>query len=131
MSDDPKQLKLGWTISKTIGVAVVNPRAASAMRKSLGIVLSYKGSTLTLQKDSIKIEGSIEEAAMALAEHILEDKKNNPDIKYFSYISIEAYLIEDEVFLNPKIKAQHYDMAQWDLLKQETEKICNKLTAFM
>lgn len=65
------------------------------MRISLGIVLSYKGSTLTLQKDSIKIEGSIEEAAMALAEHILEDKKNKPDIKYFSYISIEAYLIED------------------------------------
>lgn len=26
-ADEPKQLKLGWTVRETIGIAVVNPRA--------------------------------------------------------------------------------------------------------
>jgi hypothetical protein len=34
-ADEPKQLKLGWVVSEIIGLAIVNPRAVAAGRKSV------------------------------------------------------------------------------------------------
>jgi hypothetical protein len=117
-------LKLGWTVYETIGMGIINPRALSC------IILTYRSTTITIKDLSVTIEGTTEEAAMALADHILKDMKRDANIKYFSYRSIEAYLIEGNVVVNPKIQ-NVMDSKQWDILKKETEKICNNLKAFM
>lgn len=129
---DEKKLKLGWTVSETIGVAIVNPRASHSARALPQITLTYKGATLIITDNAITITGTIEEAAMALADHILKDVKRMDAIgaKYFSYRSMEVYLIDGNVVLNPKV-LNIMEPGDWDFLKKSTEKICNNLKVFM
>jgi|SRR5579864_8017552 len=126
-----KQLKLGWTVHEVIGMAIVNPRAVAGVKALPRIVLTYKNTTITIRNDSIIIDGIMEEAAMALADHILTDmKRAAPEVKYFSYRALEAYVIDGKIVVNPKI-LNAMDPERWELLKRETEKICNNLKAFM
>lgn len=47
---------ISWSISETIGVAIVNPRAVTG-RKSLGITLTHKATTIKITDTSITIDG--------------------------------------------------------------------------
>jgi hypothetical protein len=128
---EAKELKLGWTVHEVIGVAIVNPRAVAGVKALPRIVLTYKNTTITIRNDSVIIDGVMEEAAMALADHILKEiKRAAPEVKYFSFRAIEAYVIDGKILVNPKIQ-NAMDADQWALLKRETEKICNNLKAFM
>lgn len=127
-----KKLKLGWVVSETIGVAIVNPRASHSARALPQITLTYKGATIIITDNAITITGTIEEAAVALAEYVLDYIKRvqGSDTKYFSFRSIEAYIIDDKVVLNPKV-LNIMEPGDWDFLKKSTEKICNNLKVFM
>lgn len=129
---DEKKLKLGWTVHETIGVAIVNPRALTGMKASPWITLTHKGTTIKITDTSVTIDGTIEEAAMALAEYILDYIKRlkGSDTNYFSFRSIEAYVIDGNVLVNPKIQ-NIMEPGDWELLKKSTEKICNNLKVFM
>ena len=127
---ETKQLKLGWTVSETIGVAIVNPRAVTGVKALPRITLTYKDTTIEIRDTSIIIHGVMEEAAMALADHILTDWKRDPKIQFRTYRAIEAYEIEGKILINPRVNGI-MDADRWDLLKKETEKICNNLRAFM
>lgn len=127
---EPKQLKLGWVVSETIGVAIVNPRATAGMKAIPRISLTHKSTTIEIRDTSITIDGVIEEAAMALADYILKDMKRDPNIKWRAYRAIEAYVIDDKILINPRVQ-NAMDAERWALLKKETEKICNNLRAFM
>lgn len=127
---EPKQLKLGWVVSETIGVAIVNPRAVAGVKALPRITLTYKNTTIEIRDTSISIDGVIEEAAMALADYILKDMKRDPNVKWRAYRAIEAYIIDDKILINPRVQNVMAE-DQWLLLKKETEKICNNLKAFM
>ena len=130
--DERKKLKLGWVVSETIGMAIVNPRGLTGMKASPWITLTHKGTTVRIRDNSVIIDGSIEEAAMALAEHILKDIERASDFNanYFSYRSIEVYVIDGQIVINPKTQ-NIMEPGDWALLKKSTEKICNSLKAFM
>lgn len=127
---EEKRLKLGWVVSETIGVAIVNPRGLTGMKASPWITLIYRGTTLRIRDNAVTVDGTMEEAAMALAERILQDARRDDSIKYFSYRAIEAYVIDGQIVINPKTQ-NIMEPQDWDLLKKETEKICNNLKAFM
>lgn len=127
---ETKQLKLGWSVSETIGVAIVNPRAMAGMKALPRITLTYRNTTIVIRNDSIIIDGIMEEAAMALADHILAEMKRDTSVLYRSYGAIEVYVIDGQVVINPKVQ-NVMDTDRWALLKKETEKICNNLRFFM
>lgn len=127
---EAKQLKLGWTVSETIGVAIVNPRAVAGVKALPRITLTYKNTTIEIRNDSITIDGVMEEAAMALADYILTDWKRDPKIQFRTYRAIEAYEIEGKILINPRVN-NIMDPERWVLLKKQTENICNNLKAFM
>ncbi len=120
----------GWTITETIGIAVVNTRAVSnAIRATRFHFKNEKGS-LFIDRYSIIIEGQIEAAAVAFAEDVLKNAKINPDLNYLNIIgaSIEngkytLTLLEQGLgIIDPDV---------WLTFKSNVESICNNLTVFI
>lgn len=128
-----KELKLGWTVSETIGVAIVNPRGVNSMKAIPRFNFKNEQGGIDIRRYSIEITGSVEGAASAFAKAILDRTTNRNQNEHWTYCDIiyvnydggvyRLHLNEDgDGLIDPDI---------WSAFKKHVEKICNDLKAFL
>jgi hypothetical protein len=130
MSD---KLKLGWTVSETIGMAIVNPRAVSALRGKF--VFSSETGTLTIT-DLPVITGAVEGAALAFANDVLEAKMpaNSTDLRIYrnrEMLELIGVRRENSTYVLYYLEPDLFQGEDWVRFKAAVEKICNDLTIFI
>lgn len=106
------------------------PRKCKYVKAIPRILLSSKDGSIDIREYTVTITGSVESAALAMAEDILRRRKNQPDSHSLNYRCIEVYIKDKEYILSLK----HHNamkLDDWNLLKKNVEKICNDLVAFM
>lgn len=129
---EPKQLKLGWTVSETIGVAVVNPRGLKSMNIITKNIFGNEAGSIDIRRYSIEIVGAVESAAKAFAEEILSKKIATPDYEswqYFDVIDIVYRNGEYILYLTGNGRGL-IDPDLWMTFKKDVEKIC-RMKAFL
>lgn len=128
---ETKELKLGWTISETIGVAIVNPRAMGAVKALPRHVFENENGGIDIRRFSIEIFGRHEAAAKAMAEELLKHKSgSNHDWNYMGVIIAEEYLGRFTIKLSEKGEGI-IDPEVWLTFKKNVEKMCNDLKVFL
>lgn len=124
---EPKNLKLGWTVSETIGVAVVNPRGVTGMKAVSAFNFQNEHGGIEIRQYSIEITGSTESAAKAFAEEILSKKKPQ---SYFNVIRVDVENNKYTITLG-KGGTGLISPEVWAEFKKNVERICNDLKAFL
>jgi hypothetical protein len=102
-------------------------------------VLTSKTGSIEMRSNTITIGGTIEGAALALAEDVLKQLPKNrvwydgATYATKTYVgSIQAIYYKDSGQYNlVLLNLEALDPDKWATLKKSTEKICNDLTAFM
>lgn len=126
-----KELKVGWTVSETIGVAIVNPRAVAGMKAIPKYIFDNADGGIEIKRYSISIYGDREAAAKAMAEEILNHKTgSNHDWNYMGVIVAEEYLGKFSIKLTENGEGI-VDPEIWLTFKKNVEKMCNDLKAFL
>lgn len=128
---ETKELKLGWVVSETIGVAIVNPRATGMAKALPRHVFENENGGIDIRRYSIEIFGQHEAAAKAMAEELLKHKTgSNHSWNYMGVIECEEYLGRFIIRLTEKGEGI-IDPEVWATFKKNVEKICNDLKAFL
>ena len=122
-----KELKLGWTVSETIGVAVVNPRGVTGMKAIPKFNFQSDKGGIEIRQYSIEITGSTEAAAKAFAEEILSKKSAQ---SYFNVIRVDVKDNKYTIALG-KGGSGLISPEVWAEFKKNVERICNDLKAFL
>lgn len=86
--------------------------------------------SITIYRHSVSINGTMEDAAIALSNAILNYKKGNPNANYGTWGPLDFLFFEGRVVIALSDQTA-IDKENWNLLKKSTEKICNDLKAFM
>jgi hypothetical protein len=105
------------------------PPRGSTVKAVPRIYLSSETGSIEIRQYSFTIRGSVEGAALAMAEDILKKKKENPQAQSHYYMAIDVFNRDNEIILG--INSVPYDKEVWDTFKKNVEKICNNLTAFI
>lgn len=96
------------------------------------LVFENEKGGIEIRRNSIKITGVMESAALALANTILNRKV---DKKYdtWNYMNVvDVVCVEGKYNLNlTGTGLTAIDLEQWNVFKKSVETICNNLTAFM
>lgn len=87
---------------------------------------------IEIRRDSIKITGAVESAALALANAILNRKTNEKydTWNYMNVVYVVCFERKYAISLTPS-KIDGLNAEQWETFKKNVETICNNLTAFM
>ena len=130
-----KELKLGWVVSETIGVAIVNPRGVNGMKAIPKFVFGDENGYIEIRRYSIQIVGSLEAAAKAMVEKELLPRRDatSPSPASWDYMKVievtrtgttfKIDLTDDGLgLIDPEI---------WATFKKSVEKMSNDLTAFL
>lgn len=129
-----KELKLGWTVSETIGIAVVNPRAVAGVKAIPKYIFDNEEGGIEIRRYSIHIFGNPEAAAKAMAEELLKRRDASvPSACTWDYMKVievtrtgttfSVNLTDDGLgLIDPEV---------WAPFKKNVEKITNKLVAFL
>jgi len=131
MSD--KNLKLGWTVSETIGIAVVNPRGVSSMKAIPKFYFHNEGGGIDIRRYSIEIIGNPESAAKAFAEGILSKKDLKPGYDTWQYCDvIDIVYTDNKYYVSLTGNGLGLiDQDVWMSFKKNVQTICNDLKAFL
>lgn len=103
--------KIGWMVSESIGVSVVNPKVV--MKAIPRFTFGNEQGEIDIRQYSITITGSHEAAAKAFAEAILSRGTGSQNSEW-SYCGVGIVSPID-----------------WDAFKKNVERICNGLKAFL
>jgi len=130
---EPKNLKLGWTVSETIGIAIVNPRGLKSMNVIAKSIFSSETGSIDIRRYSIEILGAVEGASKAFAEEILSRNITTPDYESWQYSEvIDIVYRNGEYILYLTGNGQGLiDQDLWITFKRGVERICNGLKAFL
>jgi hypothetical protein len=128
---ETKELKLGWTVSETIGVAIVNPRAMGVAKALPKYVFENAEGGIDIRKYSIELFGRHEAAAKAMAEELLKHKTgSNHSWNYMGVVEGEERLGQLSITLTQNGLGL-IDPEVWAAFKKNVEKMCNDLKAFL
>lgn len=125
--------KIGWTISETIGISIINPRATTGYRRKY--IFSSETGTLTIVGLPV-ITGALEGAAIALVNDILEAKMHDSSTNLRIYKNQEGVELigvrrENGTYVLYYLEPHLFQGDGWIRFKVAVEKICNGLTIFM
>lgn len=100
------------------------------------IVFQHNKGSITISRDSmyVTIDGSIEDAAWAMAEEMLKRAKTEPTTHWtypWGAKAIIGVTFREGIYQITLLEPDAMDHDKWETFKKDVEKICNKLTAFM
>lgn len=105
-------------------------------RAQAPLVFTHNKGSITISRDMayVSIEGSLEDAAWAMAEELLKRGKTEPTTHWtypFGTKAVIAATFREGLYEITLLEPDLMDPAKWQEFKKDVEKICNKLTAFM